>query len=65
MATYTATFGVYNNVLQLTLTETVNANNNTSSIAYDVRVLGEGYNVTYNNYLRLVINGISIYDGNP
>ena len=65
MATYTALFGVNNNVLQLTLTETVNANNNTSSIAYDVRVLGEGYNVTYNNYLRLVINGISIYDGNP
>lgn len=65
MATYTATFGVNNNVLQLTLTETVNANNNTSSIAYDVRVTSSGYNVTYNNYLRLTLNGITIYDGNP
>lgn len=65
MATYTATFGVNNNVLQLTLTETVNANNNTSSIAYDVRVLGDGYSVTYNNYLRLTINGSTFYDGNP
>lgn len=65
MATYTATFGVNNNVLQLTLTETVNANNNTSSIAYDVRVTSSGYNVTYNNYLTLTLNGITIYDGNP
>ena len=65
MATYTATFGVNNNVLQLTLTETVNANNNTSTIAYDVRVLGDGYSVTYNNYIRLTLNGTTFYDGNP
>ena len=65
MATYTALFGVNNNVLQLTLTETVNANNNTSSIAYDIRVIGSGYNVTMNNYLKFTLNGMNIYEGNP
>lgn len=65
MAVYTQTFGVYNNTLQLTLTETVNASNNTSTISYDVRVLGSGYDVQNNNYLVLTFNGNTLYNANP
>lgn len=63
--TYTATFGVNNNTLQLTITETVNASANTSTIAYDVKVIGDGYDVSNNNYLTLTLNGNNLYNANP
>lgn len=64
MAVYTASFGS-GNTLQLTLTETINANNNTSTIHYDVRVLGNGYSVANNNSLNLTLNNALIFNGNP
>lgn len=54
-----------NNVLTVELTETTNISNNTSTIAYVVKVVGNGLSVKNNNYLNFSLGGNTIFSGNP